>query len=299
MTISLLSAAYVIMLKNTPFLDLNRMLELHALWEDVAAFSVADSTSALRQLLVRLCEMIGASDATWFAMNQYDVSKVRSMMLPFQAITSEMDGWMPSATFCLGPEKTQESEIERWFMYAKKEGIDPMVNFIFTRSGHTRSCIRHDVMTDSEWDDHWYSQKFLAFYGVGERMMMTVPVNEHCESYFMIDRPIGAPAFTTDDKYLFHHVLAGIPQLHKLLCMERGVIGLSEPLTGRESETYRLLLTPLSEKEIAEEMKLSVHTVHDYARRLYQKLGVKGRVGLMSMLLGYDTLDPTIHEKSS
>jgi hypothetical protein len=73
------------MLKDTPFLDSNRMLELHALWRDVAAFSVADTTSALRHFLSRLCEMIGASDAQWLALNQYDNIKVPPLLRPLYA----------------------------------------------------------------------------------------------------------------------------------------------------------------------------------------------------------------------
>jgi DNA-binding CsgD family transcriptional regulator len=284
------------MFKDTSFLDSNRMLELHDLWKEVTAFSAADATLALRHLLTRLCEMMGASDADWYAVNQHNNIKTPPMMRPFQFVIYNPGGWSPSASYSLDPEKILESHIERWYMYAKKEGVDPMSKALFAKSGYARSCIRHDVMTDGEWGDHWYPQKYLSFYGVGERMMMTFPVNECCESFFIIDRPIGAPAFTTHDKYLFHHALAGIPHLHKRLCLERGVLRLTVALTSRETETYRLLLTHLSEREIASKMNLSAHTVHDYARQLYQKFGVKGRVGLMSMLLGPDTIDPTIND---
>ena len=144
-------------------------------------------------------------------------------------------------------------------------------------------------MTEEDWHDHWFLGKYLSFYGVGERMMMMFPVNDHCESFIYIDRPCGAPAFTADDKHFLHHAMSGMPYLHKQLCSERGVLGLTQALTKREAQTYRLLLTPMSEVEISGEMNLSAHTVHDYARRLYRKLGVKGRVGLMSMLLERDT----------
>lgn len=59
----------------------------------------------------------------------------------------------------------------------------------------------------------------------------------------------------------------------------------SSMLSNREIDTYRLLLTDLSENQIADRLKLSTHTVHDYARQLYRKFGVKGRVGLMAMVL--------------
>jgi len=256
----------------------------------MAGFSVANTTLALRHFLSRLCEMVGASDATWLAVNKYEASAVPSGLVDFKSIISEMNGWLPSAAVCHNSMEDLDGKNERWLMHAQKEGIDPMSNFLYENSAGSRSCIRNDVMGDGEWADHWYPQKYLAFYGVGERVMMMFPVNAHCESCFIIDRAVGAPAFTSREKFFLHHAVSGIPKLHKQLCAERGVLRVSIALTDRESQTYRLLLTNLSEAEIAVEMNLSSHTVHDHARRLYKKLRVRGRVGLMSMLLGNDAM---------
>jgi DNA-binding NarL/FixJ family response regulator len=56
-------------------------------------------------------------------------------------------------------------------------------------------------------------------------------------------------------------------------------------LTPREGEVLRLLLSGLSSKDIAGKLYLSVSTVEDYRKQIYQKLGVKGGIkGLLALL---------------
>jgi LuxR family transcriptional regulator, maltose regulon positive regulatory protein len=51
----------------------------------------------------------------------------------------------------------------------------------------------------------------------------------------------------------------------------------SGPLTGREAEVLDYLSARLSNKEIAERLSISPHTVKRHTISLYQKLGVQGR----------------------
>ena len=51
----------------------------------------------------------------------------------------------------------------------------------------------------------------------------------------------------------------------------------SEPLTQREREILRLIARGLLYKEIAEEMKISPHTVHTHIRKIYEKLHAGSR----------------------
>ncbi|MEW6448950.1 MAG: LuxR C-terminal-related transcriptional regulator [Bacillota bacterium] len=55
-------------------------------------------------------------------------------------------------------------------------------------------------------------------------------------------------------------------------------------LTAREREVLELLLRGLGSKEIAVKLHLSVSTVEDYRKRIYQKLGVRGGMkGLLAL----------------
>ena len=58
---------------------------------------------------------------------------------------------------------------------------------------------------------------------------------------------------------------------------ERGMTELIEPLSGREMEVLRILTTPLSIPEIAQELVISVHTVRSHVKSIYRKLDVHRR----------------------
>jgi DNA-binding CsgD family transcriptional regulator len=53
----------------------------------------------------------------------------------------------------------------------------------------------------------------------------------------------------------------------------------------RERETLDLLLTGMSEKEVAASLELSPHTVHDYVKVIFRKLRVASRAELMARAL--------------
>jgi DNA-binding NarL/FixJ family response regulator len=57
-------------------------------------------------------------------------------------------------------------------------------------------------------------------------------------------------------------------------------------LTPRESEVATLVVDGLADREIAARLCLSHHTVSQYVKRIYRKLGVDSRVGLTRQLLG-------------
>jgi LuxR family maltose regulon positive regulatory protein len=53
---------------------------------------------------------------------------------------------------------------------------------------------------------------------------------------------------------------------------------LIEPLSEREIEVLRLLTTPLSTREIAQELYISVHTARSHIKSIYRKLDVHKRI---------------------
>lgn len=64
-------------------------------------------------------------------------------------------------------------------------------------------------------------------------------------------------------------------------------------LSGRELEIVRLVFEERTETEIAAACGISKHTVHTHLERLYHKLGVRSRVGLvLRIVTEFLTLDP-------
>jgi LuxR family transcriptional regulator of spore coat protein len=62
-----------------------------------------------------------------------------------------------------------------------------------------------------------------------------------------------------------------IPQNESEDFMSKGI------LTKREREVFILLITNLTTREIADELKISEKTVRNHISNVMQKLGVKGR----------------------
>jgi DNA-binding CsgD family transcriptional regulator len=62
-------------------------------------------------------------------------------------------------------------------------------------------------------------------------------------------------------------------------------------LTAREREVAALVAEGLADREIAERLRLSRHTVSQYVKRIYRKLGVGSRVALTRLLLAPDRPD--------
>jgi DNA-binding CsgD family transcriptional regulator/GAF domain-containing protein len=67
------------------------------------------------------------------------------------------------------------------------------------------------------------------------------------------------------------------------LAVEPGLLG---PLTPREREVALLVVDGLADREIAERLFLSHHTVSQYVKRIYRKLDVDSRVALTRILFG-------------
>lgn len=63
------------------------------------------------------------------------------------------------------------------------------------------------------------------------------------------------------------------------------VIANSLRISDRELEIIQGIFDDRKEYAIAQELKISVHTVHTYLERLYRKLGVSSRVTLVLYIL--------------
>jgi RNA polymerase sigma factor (sigma-70 family) len=85
------------------------------------------------------------------------------------------------------------------------------------------------------------------------------------------------------------HTRAEAGALITVLELQRDQSEISEEtlaaLTPREREVARLVIDGLSDREIADRLNLSHHTVSQHAKRIYRKLDVDSRVALTRLLL--------------
>jgi DNA-binding CsgD family transcriptional regulator len=61
------------------------------------------------------------------------------------------------------------------------------------------------------------------------------------------------------------------------------IFGQLPHLSPRLRQTLKLMLTPMSLKEIAAELHLSRHTINDYQKSLYRLFGVNTRAALICL----------------
>ena len=67
---------------------------------------------------------------------------------------------------------------------------------------------------------------------------------------------------------------------------EKPLAPLSPPLAPRLEETLRALMTGASEKQIADDLGVSKHTLHQYVKTLYRRFAVSSRPELMAKVMG-------------
>ena len=117
-------------------------------------------------------------------------------------------------------------------------------------------------------------------------MWVSFPLNSDTESVFLIDRKEGRRNFSQKEAELATTALRGIGGFHRRIFLHHGLLIGNAPLSPVTRRIVGKLLTGLSEKEIAESMKQSRATTHQYIKTIYERFGVNGRVALMSLWLG-------------
>ena len=81
--------------------------------------------------------------------------------------------------------------------------------------------------------------------------------------------------------------LAGLSRWLNWLSLSHGPVLASGPLPPHQRKVLLLLLTGLSEKQIASELNLSTNTAHQYVTALYRRFGARNRPSLTAKWLGH------------
>lgn len=152
---------------------------------------------------------------------------------------------------------------------------------------------RINICPDAIWRNSPFVQQHIRAADIGYSIVSVTRISAEHDAYLivLINRPWNSEAFENQHadtlgeltRAMTPAAIAGLPNLASTGDFEHRT---DEIRMARLSKAQRrllpLLLSALSEKEIARHVHRSPHTVHSHAREIYRTLGVNGRRELMS-----------------
>ena len=136
--------------------------------------------------------------------------------------------------------------------------------------------VRGQLISEGEWYREEHVEAYRRASDI-DAFLHSVRVQGEAGYVISIHRPWGQRGFTERERMLldlFHRESRALAPRAKV-----------PALPPQLDRTLRALLRGLSEKQVAAELGLSPHTVHEYARTLYRRFGVTSRAELFAKLL--------------
>jgi DNA-binding CsgD family transcriptional regulator len=260
------------------YIDEQDLSGVHRLWGEIAAFPVGESESALTHLLGAIAVLLGGTDAFW----------VGATRLSTVSENDKLSGWRARSARFRQQDEARDQVLARFLAEHKLNVVDPQTEAMLARAGHTRACLRRELVDDDAWNESALYREVLRPLGVEDRLLGSHVVSADAESYIGVDRGKNEPPFAERERDLLQLFLLGSRTLHRDLMRSRGLIGAEVPLSPREQDVQQLLLTSLTEEEIGVALGLTPRTTHQYVVAVLRKWKVSGRVGLMAMWLRRD-----------
>lgn len=175
----------------------------------------------------------------------------------------------------LGTSSEQFMQDVIWYDHAADHTLDRVVPLYGTTFVRTRAELAEDR--------HWYgsalaNERFRQHDCDDFIMAMCAVPGSGVICSLELFRPWGAPAFSDRERAL-------VQLVHEELARDFQASRTSSlPLSPRQRQVLALLRRGLSEKEVAAELDVSPHTVHDYVKALHRLHGVRSRGELLAMV---------------
>lgn len=248
---------------------------IHALWDELADFDAARSDEALSHFMRELCKLGGAWNVTWFGAVRLDAS------LP----GDPLKGWRPHSIRHLHSTPPLDGAVQEQ-MDDLDRGVVDLTTIRNVEGAGTFRANRLCDLVGPEWFDSAYYRAYYQGVGSSDAVWVAFPVNKDAESWFGILRAQGSPAYTETERDVIAYALRGIKWFHRQLMLSHGLLVAATILTQTERRVLQLLLTGLSEKQIAEKLERSYHTTHECVTAIFRKFSVNNRASLMALWLG-------------
>ena len=217
-----------------------------------------------RCLMEGLCKLIQADAWAWALSCQQEPDKP-------QVYVSFLKGGFTDETFVKLLEAVEHPEMiaitKKFFFELKKQ-----------KTHLTRS--RYQITTPEQLKASGAELAWKAA-NIGPTILSQRPLDDAASSTVALYRHDGRPEFTPRESRIAHIILAEVPWLHEQGWPEdRGVD--IPALSQRQRLTLNLLILGRSQKQIADQMKISMHTVQGYIKKTYRIFGVHSQAELMN-----------------
>jgi DNA-binding CsgD family transcriptional regulator len=257
------------------YIRLKDLRAVERLWRELAEFPLGAADQKLQHCFRELARLTGAANVYWVA---------GGLEKPVPR-GDWMRGWRVRAFFHLHHDDHQDRLLAAAARHVGAGLRDPHTEAIIATAGVTRAFLRHEIVDDRVWRRAWMFNEVLLPLGITDRLIGAHAVDARHESYIGLDRAQGRP-FGERERDLLRLFLAGAPRFHGDIMRAHGLIDCVTPLTLREQQVLPLLLTDLTEKQIAAELGVGWRTAHQHAVSICRKFRVKRRAGLMALWLG-------------
>lgn len=229
-----------------------------------------------------ICSLVSANAITWLAF--YRGSYGRKFWN-----TKLLDGWrLVESILPAGENSDSRTGREAFNRLTEKYDINSIAMLAQSQAGKTRVYRAVDAAGDAMMGKNLLRKEFLARHdNTGQVMLGIYHLDKQAESYLIVHRLRSNTPFSQDDEQRFYQALLEFPRLHYWLFLERGLVKPARrPFSPRQRELIKLMLTPLSEKTIAQELGLARSTTHNYIVEIFRNLGVKSRTEMIQLWLG-------------
>lgn len=247
--------------------------EIHCLWDDLSDIEASRSQEAVAWLMRSLVEMGRFDNATWAGAIRMDR---RGQDDPLQ-------GWRVAASAALRPLdlRSEEGHLAGVMDVWERREIDPSFLLPLKGVGAFRTYSLRKGLPDAWFASPFYDRHYGAF-GIHDVVFVAFPLNDDSESHFgfYASRPV---ADATLERLAY--ALRGVKWFHRHLMLGHGLLLASSPMTPTEHRVLQLLLTDMSEREVAGELQLGEAATHRHVMGIFRKFGVRSRAGLISLWL--------------
>jgi DNA-binding CsgD family transcriptional regulator len=273
----------------------------YALWQRLASFGAAGSERALRELMDWLARELDADNVIW-------IGAVRALR-GAAATDDPFFGWRLRARESFKPDSDSYKHLLKDYYDGHHYGKLTPTYYARSHAGkldHVGMTGRASLAGAGRFRVHRLRDGWIDFaafrrtlhyrlyyrdQGIVDRMTIGFPVSEDAESFLLVDREKRQLSerrrpFNARDAALAGAAVRGVPELHRRLFLDYGLLVSDKPLGPMERRILHGLLSGGSEKELAAAAGQSHGTLHKYVSALYKRFQVNGRAGLMALWLG-------------